>query len=78
LVSVVLSGGVEVSFSRADTVPLEDLEAMSAKGLAFNKDNGSNSSRPHTPNPILAPTNIAWHSCRRLIYVPRSAQKGKV
>jgi integrator complex subunit 6 len=40
--------------------------------------NGSNacSSRPHTPNPILSTANTAWHSCRRLIYVPRSAQKG--
>ena len=42
-----------------------------------NNGGGSNgSSRPHTPNPILAPSNVAWHSCRRLIHVPRSAQKG--
>ena len=27
-------------------------------------------------NPLLAPSNVAWHSCRRLIHVPRSAQKG--
>ena len=33
-------------------------------------------SRPTTPNPILAPTNVSWHGCRKLIYVPRSAQKG--
>ncbi|XP_012522215.2 integrator complex subunit 6 isoform X2 [Monomorium pharaonis] len=26
--------------------------------------------------PTQAPANTAWHSCRRLIYVPRSAQKG--
>ena len=34
------------------------------------------SSRPHTPNPMLAPTNKEWYTCRKLIYVPRSAQKG--
>ena len=69
-----------------DTIPLdEDAALFSAKGLTFNKEGnkdggiiggGSNPSRPHTPNPILAPTNIAWHNCRKLIYVPRSAQKG--
>lgn len=37
--------------------------------------NGSES-RPQTPNPVLAPSNIQWHNCRKLIYVPRSAQKG--
>ncbi len=69
----------EVSLlSRADTVPLDDVEALNAKGLNFNKagDVGSNNSRPHTPNPILSSSNTAWHSCRRLIYVTRSAQKG--
>ncbi|XP_012254623.2 integrator complex subunit 6 [Athalia rosae] len=35
--------------------------------------NGARSQYP--PNP-MAPGNTAWHSCRRLIYVPRSAQKG--
>lgn len=57
---------------------MEDLEALtSVKGLTFNKEapptatpsgeNGGGShpnSRPHTPNPILAPSNVAWHSCR--------------
>jgi len=51
------------------------------KGLTFSKDKeatggGSNSSRPHTPNPMLAASNREWHTCRKLIYVPRSAQKG--
>ena len=69
-----------------DTIPIdEDAALFSAKGLTFNKEGskdngviggGSNPSRPHTPNPILAPTNVAWHNCRKLIYVPRSAQKG--
>ena len=70
--------------NRADTIPLDDLEALTnAKGLSFQKGgNGDgapgsgNNSRPHTPNPILSNTNTAWHSCRRLIYVTRSAQKG--
>ena len=34
------------------------------------------SPRPQTPNPVLAPTNKEWHTCRKLIYVPRSVQKG--
>lgn len=37
-------------------------------------------SRPQTPTtgpqPSLGSLGTAWHTCRRLIYVPRSAQKG--
>lgn len=35
-------------------------------------------SRPHTPNAAIinTATNTSWHSCRKLIYVQRSAQKG--
>ncbi|XP_046613078.1 integrator complex subunit 6 isoform X1 [Neodiprion virginianus] len=35
-----------------------------------------NGTRPQFPPNTMAPGNTAWHSCRRLIYVPRSAQKG--
>ncbi|XP_046742052.1 integrator complex subunit 6 isoform X2 [Diprion similis] len=35
-----------------------------------------NGIRPQFPPNTMAPGNTAWHSCRRLIYVPRSAQKG--
>ncbi len=74
-----------VSSFRADTAPLDELESLAqAKGLTFSKDGsggggggGSNSnSRPHTPNHVLSASTVAWHSCRKLIYVPRSAQKG--
>jgi integrator complex subunit 6 len=40
---------------------------------------GGCGSRPHTPNPVISGgnnNNTAWHSCRKLIYVQRSAQKG--
>ncbi|XP_040578321.1 integrator complex subunit 6-A isoform X2 [Lepeophtheirus salmonis] len=60
---------------RQDVVQMDDEDALNTKGLTFSKENNSNS-RPHTPNPILSPSNISWHNCRRLIYVPRSAQKG--
>jgi len=38
---------------------------------------GGGGSRPHTPNAgQVGGGNTAWHSCRKLIYVQRSAQKG--
>jgi len=38
---------------------------------------GGAGSRPHTPNAGQPSAgNTAWHSCRKLIYVQRSAQKG--
>ena len=44
--------------------------------LLADKDSNGSESRPQTPNPVLAASNVSWHNCRRLIYVPRSAQKG--
>ena len=40
---------------------------------------GGGGSRPHTPTAALLSggSNTAWHSCRKLIYVQRSAQKGQ-
>lgn len=39
-----------------------------------------NGSRPHTPNsmpvPLPNPPSNAWHNCRKMIYVPRPAQRG--
>jgi len=46
---------------------------LESKALVFRDSTGS---RPHTPNPVLTPTNTSWHKCRKLIYVQRSAQKG--
>lgn len=62
--------------ARADTVPLDDLDLGPVAKMLERESNGSIESRPATPNPILAPSNVSWHGCRKLIYVPRSAQKG--
>ncbi|KAK7082057.1 Integrator complex subunit 6 [Halocaridina rubra] len=39
-----------------------------------------NGGRPHTPNslplPMPNPSSNAWHNCRKMIYVPRPAQRG--
>ncbi|KAK4305504.1 hypothetical protein Pmani_022610 [Petrolisthes manimaculis] len=39
-----------------------------------------NGGRPHTPNslpmPLPNPPSNAWHNCRKMIYVPRPAQRG--
>ncbi|XP_058808223.1 integrator complex subunit 6 [Phymastichus coffea] len=44
------------------------------------EENGFQSNGRGHPNSTSIPSNLnnstAWHSCRRLIYVPRSAQKG--
>jgi len=56
----------------------KDVEGVSGKfvggGLGVG---GGGGSRPHTPNAgQVGGGNTAWHSCRKLIYVQRSAQKG--
>jgi len=56
-----------------DSPEINNKSDMDAKALVFRDGGGS---RPHTPNPVLTPTNTSWHKCRKLIYVQRSAQKG--
>lgn len=56
-----------------DSPEINNKPDMDAKALVFREGPGS---RPHTPNPVLTPTNTTWHKCRKLIYVQRSAQKG--
>ncbi|CAB4059455.1 INTS6 [Lepeophtheirus salmonis] len=58
-----------------DSVQIADEDTLNAKVLTFSNENNCNI-MPHTPNPILSPSNINWHNCRRLIYVPKSTQKG--
>jgi hypothetical protein len=71
------------SLARADTVSTiilddkDDIQEFGSIGkLTLDKESNGSESRPQTPNPVLAATNVAWHNCRKLIYVPRSAQKG--
>lgn len=40
------------------------------------EDDLQKSIQPLNQNQQPAMNNTAWHNCRRLIYVPRSAQKG--
>jgi len=82
-----LQSGVVINFEKIGCDPppllpgmLEDdsPEALNkteaeVKVIGFRDGGGS---RPHTPNPVLTPTNTTWHKCRKLIYVQRSAQKG--
>ena len=64
-----LSGGLTPT--TADFRPEMDLKAVMLREVGLGPG-----SRPHTPNPVIAAGNTAWHSCRKLIYVQRSAQKG--
>ena len=72
-----------ISFQFSDVIEIcsciifENLSLLTSLGkLLVDKDSNGSESRPQTPNPILATSNVSWHNCRRLIYVPRSAQKG--
>jgi integrator complex subunit 6 len=58
---------IDKSESEKDSSIKENLDANIQSGQQLN-----DKSRPVTPTL----TNTAWHSCRKQIYVPRSAQKG--
>ncbi len=58
--------------SKAETIVLDD----NGSDMGSKLESNGSESRPQTPNPVLAPSNVQWHNCRRLIYVSRSAQKG--
>ena len=80
-----LQSGVVIHFEKSGSDPpligeedgsheLENKSEIEIVKSAIFRD--SSGSRPHTPNPVIAGGNTAWHSCRKLIYVQRSAQKG--
>jgi len=86
-----LQSGVVIHFEKIGSDPplipdadtdggdfVKDIEGVPGKfgGLGVG-GGGGGGSRPHTPNAgQVGGGNTAWHSCRKLIYVQRSAQKG--
>lgn len=76
-----VQSGVVMNFEKIgpDPPPLTNNEMIQQHqdNNEENEEETVNGPRPqtHLQNPIL-PGNTAWHSCRRLIYVPKSAHKG--
>ncbi|XP_020294202.1 integrator complex subunit 6 isoform X2 [Pseudomyrmex gracilis] len=73
-----VQSGVVINFEKIgpDPPPLTN-EAPQHQDEEENEDEGNAANGPRAQYPnALAPGNTAWYSCRRLIYVPRSAQKG--
>ncbi|XP_012284732.1 integrator complex subunit 6 isoform X2 [Orussus abietinus] len=73
-----VQSGVVINFEKIgpDPPPLVN-ETQHQEDDDNEDENGAiNGPRAQYPPNPLAPGNTAWHSCRRLIYVPRSAQKG--
>nr|XP_031847785.1 integrator complex subunit 6 isoform X2 [Nomia melanderi] len=72
-----VQSGVVINFEKIgpDPPPLTN-EAHGEDDENEDENNATNGNRSQYPLNPAAPGNTAWHSCRRLIYVPRSAQKG--
>lgn len=80
-----LQSGVVIHFEKTgsdppllgddDGIETENKNDIEIVKSGMFRESGPNS-RPHTPNPVISSSNTAWHSCRKLIYVQRSAQKG--
>jgi len=84
-----LQSGVVIHFEKTGSDPPyalgdEDMQEYDKSEVEIIKSSmfrelGTVGSRPNTPNPVIqSGGNILppWHSCRKLIYVQRSAQKG--
>ncbi|XP_071629585.1 integrator complex subunit 6 isoform X1 [Temnothorax longispinosus] len=74
-----VQSGVVINFEKIgpDPPPLTNEQAPQHQDEEENEDDGNAANGPRAQYPnALAPNNTAWYSCRRLIYVPRSAQKG--
>ena len=79
--SVWKSGNHVVEFTGRKGQKPSKLILLSAENLDANRADVVNeedkSKRAVTPTPPSSIAgNFAWHTCRKLIYVPRSAQKG--
>ncbi|XP_037075293.1 integrator complex subunit 6-like [Pollicipes pollicipes] len=76
-----IQSGVVINFEKMgpDPPPVAadpggaDTDSEGGKENVINFSNDQASSRPASPLPL---SSQSWHSCRKLIYVPRSAQKG--
>lgn len=72
-----VQSGVVINFEKIgpDPPPLNNETQHVDDDENEDENTATNGTRTYPPNPTV-PGNTAWHSCRRLIYVPRSAQKG--
>ncbi|GAB1866663.1 Integrator complex subunit 6-A [Camponotus japonicus] len=70
-----VQSGVVINFEKIGPDPPPLTNDAPHQDEEENEDDGNAGPRAQYPN-ALAPGNTAWYSCRRLIYVPRSAQKG--
>lgn len=73
-----VQSGVVINFEKIgpDPPPLSNEVQHQDEDENEDENNANNGPRTqYSANPTVV-GNTAWHSCRRLIYVPRSAQKG--
>ncbi|XP_014470620.1 PREDICTED: integrator complex subunit 6 isoform X2 [Dinoponera quadriceps] len=72
-----VQSGVVINFEKIGPDPPPLTNETSHQDEEENEEEGNAANGPRTQYPsAVVPGNTAWHSCRRLIYVPRSAQKG--
>ncbi|XP_011351707.1 integrator complex subunit 6 isoform X3 [Ooceraea biroi] len=74
-----VQSGVVINFEKIgpDPPPLANETPHQDEEENDDNENGNATNGPRAQYPnALASGNTAWHNCRRLIYVPRSAQKG--
>lgn len=69
-----LQGGVVINFEKIgpDPPPLNNEEVVEEK----TRSSASNQNGTGSPSPFTSNSNTSWQTCRKLIYVQRSAQKG--
>ncbi|XP_015186108.1 PREDICTED: integrator complex subunit 6 isoform X1 [Polistes dominula] len=73
-----VQSGVVINFEKIGPDPPPLSNEVQHQDEDENEDENNTNNGPRTQystNPTVL-GNTAWHSCRRLIYVPRSAQKG--
>ncbi|XP_066603070.1 integrator complex subunit 6 isoform X2 [Prorops nasuta] len=73
-----VQSGVVINFEKIGPDPPPLTNELTHQDDDENEEdsNTNNGPRAQYPSNTIGLGNTAWHSCRRLIYVPRSAQKG--
>ncbi|KDR21465.1 hypothetical protein L798_03918, partial [Zootermopsis nevadensis] len=72
-----VQSGVVINFEKIgpDPPPVTSEDATAVDNDSEGKGNDNESDKDYISS-LSAGNSTAWHACRRLIYVPRSAQKG--
>lgn len=72
-----MQNGVVINFEKiGPDPPIISEKSEDCKDELFIKDNDSDMISLNEKPPVVSVPNTSWYNCRKMVYVPRTTQKG--